>query len=105
MRCLLIVPFPESSLNDEAGKLFMENYEDYAKRARLMTSVHAMRKVAGGESGPSWAGAGECEGVENEGGEGTTSSQGPKRKMAPNLKDSQAEKRQKENRKKGLKRL
>jgi len=37
------VPFPESSLNDEAAKLFMESYEEYARRARLMTSVHAMQ--------------------------------------------------------------
>lgn len=41
IRCLLIVPFPESSLNDEAGKFFMESYDVYAQRARLMTSVHA----------------------------------------------------------------
>lgn len=42
IRCLLIVPFPESSLNDEAGKLFMESYEEYAVRARIMTEVHAI---------------------------------------------------------------
>jgi ubiquitin-conjugating enzyme E2 S len=41
IRCLLIVPFPESSLNDEAGKLFMDSYEEFARRARIMTSVHA----------------------------------------------------------------
>lgn len=40
IRCLLIVPFPESSLNDEAGKLFMESYTEYNKRARLMADVH-----------------------------------------------------------------
>jgi ubiquitin-conjugating enzyme E2 S len=40
IRCLLIVPFPESSLNDEAGKLFMESYEEYARRAELMANVH-----------------------------------------------------------------
>jgi len=40
IRCLLIVPFPESSLNDEAGKLFMESYNEYSKRARLMADVH-----------------------------------------------------------------
>lgn len=40
IRCLLIVPFPESSLNDEAGKLFMESYGEYDKRARLMAGVH-----------------------------------------------------------------
>jgi ubiquitin-conjugating enzyme E2 S len=40
IRCLLIVPFPESSLNDEAGKLFMESYDEYSKRAHLMADVH-----------------------------------------------------------------
>lgn len=42
IRCLLIVPFPESSLNDEAGKLFMDSYDEFARRARLMTEVHAL---------------------------------------------------------------
>ena len=42
IRCLLIVPFPESSLNDEAGKLFMESYEEFARRAKIMTEVHAI---------------------------------------------------------------
>ena len=40
-RCLLIEPFPESALNEEAGKLLLEDYEGYAKHARLMTSIHA----------------------------------------------------------------
>mmetsp|Transcript_34736 Transcript_34736/g.70273 ORF Transcript_34736/g.70273 Transcript_34736/m.70273 type:complete len:341 (-) Transcript_34736:1488-2510(-) len=40
IRCLLIVPFPESSLNDEAGKLFMDSYGEYSRRARLMADVH-----------------------------------------------------------------
>ena len=31
----------ESALNEEAGKLLLENYADYAKHARLMTSIHA----------------------------------------------------------------
>jgi ubiquitin-conjugating enzyme E2 S len=44
IRCLLIVPFPESSLNDEAGKLFMESYDEYAQRARLMASIHGRPK-------------------------------------------------------------
>ena len=44
IRCLLIVPFPESSLNDEAGKLFMESYEEYAKRARLMADIHGIQR-------------------------------------------------------------
>ena len=41
IRCLLIVPFPESSLNDEAGKLFMESYDEYFRKAKLWTSIHA----------------------------------------------------------------
>jgi len=44
IRCLLIVPFPESALNEEAGKVFMEDYEEYAKHARLITDLYAMPK-------------------------------------------------------------
>lgn len=47
IRCLLIVPFPESSLNDEAGKLFMDSYEEYSRRARIMTEVHAISSLLG----------------------------------------------------------
>ncbi|CAH0514037.1 unnamed protein product [Peronospora belbahrii] len=46
VRCLLIVPFPESSLNDEAGKLFMDSYEEYARRAKLWTNIHAPKRSA-----------------------------------------------------------
>jgi len=41
VRCLLVEPFPESALNEEAGKLLLESYEDYARHAVLMTSIHA----------------------------------------------------------------
>jgi len=41
IKCLLIVPFPESSLNDEAGKLFMESYDEFYNQAKLYTSIHA----------------------------------------------------------------
>lgn len=53
IRCLLIVPFPESSLNDEAGKLFMDSYSEYFKRAKLMADVHGrpVSSVDAGESG------------------------------------------------------
>jgi ubiquitin-conjugating enzyme E2 S len=44
IRCLLIVPNPESALNEDAGKLLLENYDDYAKRAALMTKIHAKTK-------------------------------------------------------------
>merc|ERR1719316_1140615 len=45
IRCLLIVPFPESALNEEAGRLFMESYAEYASHAAMVNRVHA---VAGG---------------------------------------------------------
>jgi len=35
------VPFPESALNDEAGKLFMEDYDEYKNRAKLFTQIYA----------------------------------------------------------------
>ena len=41
IKCLLIVPFPESSLNEEAGKEFMEDYDDFCAHARVYTQVHA----------------------------------------------------------------
>lgn len=41
IKCLLIVPFPESSLNEEAGKLFMEDYEAFKTEAEMVTQCHA----------------------------------------------------------------
>ncbi len=67
IRCLLIVPFPESSLNDDAGKLFMESYDEYARKAKLMTSIHAMGSGSSSSTSSSsssgagaGAGAGAC---------------------------------------------
>lgn len=54
IKCLLIHPNPESALNEEAGRLLLENYEEYAARARLLTEIH------GGASGPSSAEAGRA---------------------------------------------
>ncbi|KAK1366269.1 hypothetical protein POM88_041830 [Heracleum sosnowskyi] len=34
VRCLLIEPFPESALNAQAGKMLLDNYEEYARHAR-----------------------------------------------------------------------
>ena len=39
--CLLIQPNPDSALNAEAGALIQENYGAFARRAELMTSIHA----------------------------------------------------------------
>jgi len=45
VKCLLIYPNPESALDEEAGKLLLENYDDYCSRAKLITSVHATPRV------------------------------------------------------------
>ena len=44
IKCLLIVPFPQSSLNEEAGKMFMDNYDEYFKVAKMLTDIHAKKK-------------------------------------------------------------
>lgn len=44
IRCLLIHPNPDSALNEDAGKLLQESYEEYAERARIMTKIHAQPK-------------------------------------------------------------
>lgn len=43
VRCLLIEPFPESALNEQAGKMLLDNYEEYARHARLYTGIHAIK--------------------------------------------------------------
>ena len=42
IRCLLIEPFPESALNEDAAKLMLENYDEYFKRAQMLTNIHAL---------------------------------------------------------------
>ncbi|CAA6654445.1 unnamed protein product [Spirodela intermedia] len=43
VRCLLIEPFPESALNEQAGKMLLENYQEYARHASLYTGIHALK--------------------------------------------------------------
>lgn len=51
IKCLLIVPNPESALNEEAGKMLLEQYEDYCQRAKMMTEIHAPKsKTADSQS-------------------------------------------------------
>jgi ubiquitin-conjugating enzyme E2 S len=45
VKCLLIYPNPESALDEEAGKLLLENYSSYCNRAKLITNVHATPRV------------------------------------------------------------
>ncbi|KAI9890708.1 MAG: hypothetical protein M1814_003638 [Vezdaea aestivalis] len=39
--CLLIHPNPDSALNSAAGALLQDDYQAFAKQAKLMTSIHA----------------------------------------------------------------
>lgn len=50
VRCLLIVPNAESALNAEAGRLLLENYDEFARRAALWTRIHAKPRKEGGSS-------------------------------------------------------
>ena len=40
---MLIDPNPTSALNEEAGKLLLEDYTGYCSHARLFTEVHALK--------------------------------------------------------------
>lgn len=51
IKCLLIVPNAESALNEEAGKMLLERYDDYSSRAKMITEIHAQpAKNASGTS-------------------------------------------------------
>lgn len=49
IKCLLIFPFPESALNEDAAKLFMDNYQEYFKHAKLLTELYAFSKDKKGQ--------------------------------------------------------
>mmetsp|Transcript_9206 Transcript_9206/g.24271 ORF Transcript_9206/g.24271 Transcript_9206/m.24271 type:complete len:194 (-) Transcript_9206:492-1073(-) len=57
IRCLLIDPNPESALNEEAGKLLLEDYDEFAKLARVWTEVHALPAATRSAEGPTTAAA------------------------------------------------
>lgn len=43
IKSLLIDPNPTSALNEEAGKLLLEDYPSYSSHAKLFTEIHALR--------------------------------------------------------------
>ncbi|KAF8604372.1 UBC-like protein [Ceratobasidium sp. AG-I] len=45
IKCLLIYPNAESALDEESGKLLLEDWEEFCGRARMWTSVHATPKT------------------------------------------------------------
>jgi len=44
IRCLLIYPNPDSALNEEAGRLIHDSYNDFFSRAQMYTNIHAKNK-------------------------------------------------------------
>ena len=85
IRCLLIVPFPESALNEEASRLFLESYEEYARRAALMTSVHATAKGKSREASSSDRMAHEGDGEKGSNEEEVDNAAAPAPKIAKSL--------------------
>jgi ubiquitin-conjugating enzyme E2 S len=60
VKCLLIYPNAESALDEEAGKMLLESYEDFCARARLITGVHARgRPVEFADAGSSTSAGGD----------------------------------------------
>ena len=50
IKCLLIVPFPQSALNEEAGKLFMEDYDQFfgfQSRFKVLTHISPCSLIFG----------------------------------------------------------
>lgn len=45
IKCLLIYPNAESALDEESGKLLLEDWEEFCGRVRMWTSVHATPKT------------------------------------------------------------
>lgn len=43
VHCLLINPWPDSALNEEAAKMMIDSFDEYAARARMLTSIHAKK--------------------------------------------------------------
>mmetsp|Transcript_31886 Transcript_31886/g.89306 ORF Transcript_31886/g.89306 Transcript_31886/m.89306 type:complete len:203 (+) Transcript_31886:118-726(+) len=72
IKCLLIYPNPESALNEEAGKLLLEDYDSFAERAKLMTSIHAASKSAAGKKTTAAGGSKVGSGAGAKAGKGAT---------------------------------
>ncbi|KAJ3340734.1 ubiquitin-conjugating enzyme E2 S [Gonapodya sp. JEL0774] len=45
IKCLLIAPNPDSALNQEAGKLLLEEYDRFAQRARVFAEVYGGKRM------------------------------------------------------------
>ena len=96
IKCLLIHPNPASALNEEAGKLLLEQYEEFAKHAKMMTEVHARPK------GADAAAAAAADGSAESASKRPTDGSNP---VAKKMKEKAAGKKKTDKKKKALKRL
>lgn len=102
IKCLLIVPNAESALNEEAGKMLLERYDDYSSRARMITEIHAQPAK---NSSATSAGAADADADSGEAGAGKDD--GPCSKKSALDKKAQDKKKEKliKEKKRILKRL
>eukprot|EP00186_Timspurckia_oligopyrenoides_P003918 CAMPEP_0182447410 /NCGR_PEP_ID=MMETSP1172-20130603/15770_1 /TAXON_ID=708627 /ORGANISM="Timspurckia oligopyrenoides, Strain CCMP3278" /LENGTH=196 /DNA_ID=CAMNT_0024643839 /DNA_START=122 /DNA_END=712 /DNA_ORIENTATION=- len=49
IRCLLIDPNAESALNEEAGKLLLQDYEEFSRIAKVWTDVYSVKRIKSDE--------------------------------------------------------
>jgi len=101
VKCLLIYPNPESALNEDAGKLLLEDYAAFSSRAKMMTEIYARApsSSSSSSSGSSEATASSSRGAVASGGKkhaGDASTNGPTNSVVEKKKKLQ---------KKSLKRL
>lgn len=73
-----MTPNPESALNEAAGKLLLEDYDEFYQRAALMTKIHA--KVRSIPSGPKHA---QCEVKDQENPEASPNQSAPNATALP----------------------
>lgn len=78
IRCLLIEPFPESALNEDAAKMLLEEYDEYFKRAKMLTGIHAKNEKRAMANATNTLNAGEGSSVD--------ASPNPKKAKAADLK-------------------
>lgn len=64
IRCLLIEPNAESALNEEAGKLLLEGFGEFAAKAKMMTEIHATKKSVLTDMNAAGTASGDRDGTE-----------------------------------------
>nr|XP_008536254.1 PREDICTED: ubiquitin-conjugating enzyme E2 S [Equus przewalskii] len=108
IKCLLIHPNPESALNEEAGRLLLENYEEYAARARLLTEIHGGAGGPSGrrpEAGRAVAGAAAASSTDPVAPGGPGGAEGPMAKKHAGERDKKLAAKRKTDKKRALRRL